>query len=659
MSYAPDAGWAFFALLIFFLALAPGYILARVFRVHGLQAIAAAPSLTFGMVGAASMVAGWLHIRWGTLTALGLILAQLLVLFTARQLVRRYGKRSIPTAHARDSEALPKPAKIALPITSVLAVGLVLSQFSRGLARPTDPSQFWDGMFHLNALKVIELHGNASPLGGLKPISLDGKVNFYPTLYHALVTIATTKSTPLGLAISASAAALVALGVITLTGLTHSLLTYSAHTPAKQLTIVLTPLLAAGSLCLTQLATVLSTLPYLAAMTAIPGALGALNIAATRGTHWGFRVMAVLGCMGVFISHPIGGFSLILLALPLIFGKALPLLRRRKNVFSPGQYRLIWAGLAGILIAGLAAFVGPMFRVVSYYREATPATKLLLSLVSDWPTMRRAIGGASLYSVTIALALIGCTWLVVNRINHWIVASTALTCGFYFLCSQGTGPLRRLASPWYMQPERLQVAFSIALVATAAIGIYAIATWACHRGAASKMMLSLAIFCVALTPFSRAGDRAELVSLSYDPMRIGWGTFATRTEMASFPQIKRITRDDVIISIPDSGLGYGYALANVNSYYRQAYSIGQTEFELFRHLRKLDAESCKFLRERHIKYYYRDTDRTASGATHGAKHSKKGARLDRVPINRMTLVWKAASAPSGEGPRLYRIDACY
>ncbi|OFJ72109.1 hypothetical protein HMPREF2851_04025 [Actinomyces sp. HMSC064C12] len=656
----PDAGWALFALAIIIFALAPGYFLARLFRVHGLQAAAMAPSLTFGMVGAASIVAPWLHLRWSFPVVASFLVAQILLLAAVRALVTHFGRRSLPTAHSRDSEALPYPARMALPATIGLAIAITLCQFARGLAKPTDPSQFWDGLFHINAIKVVQLYGNASPLGGLAPINPDGKVDFYPTLYHAFVAALTTKSTPLGLAISASAAGLIALGIITLTGLTHSLLTYSPQTPAKQLAIVATPLIAAGSLCLTQLGTVLSTLPYLCAMAATPGALGALNIAATRGTHWGFRAASALAALGVLICHPIGGFSLLLLCAPLVFGKALPLVWSRRKVLDPRIYTLIWILIALVVLGGIVGFFGPMFRVLSYYRAPTAPSKLAFSLLTDWPTMRRAVGGTSLYILTLALAALGCIWLVVNRINHWIVLSLALTCAFYFSCSSGMGLLRRLTSPWYMQPERLQTAFSVALMATAAIGIYAIGTWATTRGAPAKLLTCFALFCIAVTPFARAHERSELVALSYDPMRIGWGTFATRTELNSFAQIKQITGSAPVLSVPDSGVPFGYALAGVNSYYKHASTIGKTEWALFKKIAPLDSAACKFLRSQNIQYYYKDTDPTASGARRGRKRTKRTARLDQlIPEEKMTLVWKAASAPTGEGPRLYKISACY
>lgn len=294
------------------LAVVPGATALRLLGVRGFVAIGAGPSVTLGMVGAASVLLAPLGVPW----RLPAVLLALLSMVGMAGLVGWWLRAR--NGDWDDRLAWRGIGAIGLGLGAGFAF-LALPLIST-LPAPDAPLQQWDGVFHLNAVVAIRETGVATPLGGLAPLYGGGTLApYYPTGWHAVVAItpfvsSVPAATNIGLIVAGIGVWLLGLlalarGVfgsrtVPLVLISPLAATFIAY-PAVQLTV------------LAQLAHGLST-------ALLPGALALL----LRAVHaWRARpsrhataatVAAAVGSAGVVAAHASGLFALAVLIGPLL-----------------------------------------------------------------------------------------------------------------------------------------------------------------------------------------------------------------------------------------------------------------------------------------------------------------------------------------------------
>lgn len=181
-----------FALL---LLVGPGYATARVLSLRGIWAWGLAAPASVSIIVLASLWSDFVGITWSVLPV-GITTAFVLVVaFVTRLLTRR--SRGLVTRSTRSK------GFFALGALAV-AAALLIAQTIALIGAPENFSQSFDNVFHLNAVRYVLETGSASPLtlGGMT--SSTGGLWFYPSGWHAIVSlVAQTASVSIMLASNA------------------------------------------------------------------------------------------------------------------------------------------------------------------------------------------------------------------------------------------------------------------------------------------------------------------------------------------------------------------------------------------------------------------------------------------------------------------------
>jgi hypothetical protein len=190
----------------------PGIALGRLLRVRGIITIAAAPALTYGVIGIATPALGKLGIRWNLGTAAAVLALALVVAWLIGRLLRAWEqRRTVPAegpgaAHVTFFERTDEDtAPIELPAGSgfhrllradalIVAAGILaggvlgLVTVLKGMGGTLDAvHQGWDPAWHANYTQWITDTGDASPLHAGRYLNWSSGVPlYYPSAIHGL-----------------------------------------------------------------------------------------------------------------------------------------------------------------------------------------------------------------------------------------------------------------------------------------------------------------------------------------------------------------------------------------------------------------------------------------------------------------------------------------
>ncbi|HET8643297.1 MAG TPA: DUF6541 family protein [Pseudonocardiaceae bacterium] len=168
----------------------PGLLLAAALRAPVRVALAAAPAVTYGLIGASTPVLAELGVAWslwsaGAVLGIALVAAAIVTLGVRLAASRRDAGEAAPGAGPRDEPPVRAPwwwAGFGVLGAAVLAV-LVLRA---GAGRLDAINQYWDAVWHSNYTQWIADTGVASPLrAGQMVNGDDGGAVFYPSAMHA------------------------------------------------------------------------------------------------------------------------------------------------------------------------------------------------------------------------------------------------------------------------------------------------------------------------------------------------------------------------------------------------------------------------------------------------------------------------------------------
>ncbi|WP_433676638.1 DUF6541 family protein [Microbacterium gorillae] len=177
--------WASLLLALVVVALVvliPGSALAGGLGMRGLRLVAVSIPAGVTVIAMASLVAPVLGLSWGLLPVVITTVALLVVVIALRLVLRATVERRGADAPRAPHPRLPLAGTLAI----VAAIVVILLQLVLVVGHPSNFSQTFDNIFHLNAVRFALDHGNASPLFIAKMTSgMDAPVTFYPSAWHA------------------------------------------------------------------------------------------------------------------------------------------------------------------------------------------------------------------------------------------------------------------------------------------------------------------------------------------------------------------------------------------------------------------------------------------------------------------------------------------
>lgn len=457
------------------LLVVPGAPFAVLLGLRGAAFLGVAVAASVGVVGAASLVAPVFGLEWNLLPVGLAALAAALVAFG----VRRWSRRPESPDAGRWSELLPTAGGVAA------GAALILATLLPGMVSPRNPSQTYDALFHLNAVRWIVDTGDASPLH-MTMTTPEAASSFYPTTWHAFaaLVVQATGSSPV---VTANALALVVAAFVwpvacvflvrmlfgsrptplALAGalsagfaaFPHLLVWYGVLYP-NSLAIALVPV-ALGSLAglLRGGALRLDGLSRRAAVDAtsparLDGGLGPLGWAAAAATATGAATLA----------HPNALFSIFALSAPLVI---VATVRGVRAATRPSRRILIVGGAFAVL--ALEVFIWTRFQTGD----------------NGWPSVRpfyvsvaEALRNSPLditvgWVVTLLVAVGVVAGLVLRRTPGWLVASWLLAAVLFGIANGWPeGSLRTaITGLWYNDAFRIAALGPVVAVPLAVVGL--------------------------------------------------------------------------------------------------------------------------------------------------------------------------------------------
>lgn len=601
--------WADLALSVGALALmlmAPGYALARAFRVSVWPSLAVSPVLGLGLAAIVAHLFRPLGIAWSPVSWAAA--ATILTLIGAGTAVLR-GEMHRPAWR----NSAPGLALMAGTIVSAAIQGWALL---RALVVPNAVPVGWDGIYHLSGIRAVIETGDAS-ISAMSRLYQDATVS-YPSGFHALGALVPW----LGADAAANAVIILSLCLILPLGIAGLAL---AAFPEHPTVALLAPITGAW----------LITLPAVlfGYRTALPAALGAalvpaflclVWVAVYPRIRWSLLIPLGIATLGLAYAQPATVVGAGLMALPALVSAAIgPLAsvarsKRWKTAFAIG----VGAGLVASLIAAVLAH--PRVQAVANYPRGTTGAddwERFTFVLTDESTL---VGAGWEPWILPMLLIIGAMFALVQRssravLGAWIVAAT-LTVGAMKVEWWGSV----FTGFFYNDFPRILalVAGPMGVLSGAGVALIGLAI---HRivqrrlkapalvsTAAGLLAVSLVVYWAwdATGQFRDEQKKAGLEYKYFTP-NSGW----MRTVVSSWDEIEFIREtsaalpdDAVIVGNPLSGTTFFYALGGVDAYPKaiNTYRAGTAEHYLVRNFHDYleDPAVCEAVRELGATHVY-------------------------------------------------------
>ena len=171
------------------LVFVPGVAITMAAGLRGLWIAAVAAPAGVSVIGIAAVVAPIVGLAWSMAAVGAVAVVAALVLLALRLLVWR----------RQPFDADTRSRSVVTLLAVVIAAVITTTQLIFVIGSPENISQTFDNVFHLNAVRYILDHNNASPLFVASMTSAGAPPSFYPTGWHAvasLVVIVTGVSIP-------------------------------------------------------------------------------------------------------------------------------------------------------------------------------------------------------------------------------------------------------------------------------------------------------------------------------------------------------------------------------------------------------------------------------------------------------------------------------
>lgn len=559
------------------LAFGPGYAMGWALRVPARLRVFYAPLLTFALVAVSAIVLGKTGIPWSLISFVSV--ATVLVA-AAAGLMWLVGRRWPALASASwPGNDVP----VAWPVVGAVLGGfLVLHMTEDMVYGPEAFSQSLDNSFHMNAIRWIQEHGDASSLTLGAVSAADQQPTFYPAGWHDFVSlIYSTTGT------SIATATIVTVLLTASFVWPCSLVAFSLSIPKlRRLQALAIPAIIGGFAAFPGLLLRWGVLfPNLLGYALLPTFVALMAHLVQALLRREFSVLlslglsALVGIAGLALVHPNAVVSAVVFALPMLLAGVVQVSRSHELAL-----RQKWVGsllLVGVSIGCVGAWL--------VLRPGTSASNTWEPMLTEGEALYQflflGLENANQLRDTFNpsylagfLALWGAGYLLYKHRNLWLIASWVLI-GYLWIIAATVprGDFRLLmVGPWYTDHFRLAALVVFPSVILAGIGlggfVEGLLTWIVRRVprtarlnvATVGMGVAMVLVLVVAGLSSRVPSVQETTLAVSKEYRVTPSSVVlNQDEMNVINEIPKIVpKDDVIVNNPWDGSAYIYALAD-------------------------------------------------------------------------------------------------
>lgn len=538
----------------------PGMLALRGVGLRGLAMLAAAP--LFGVAGTALLGIAFaaVGIAWSPLAWAVGMLALIALAVGAGRVLRR-------------THATPQPQRRwVLPVSITLGVVFGAARLGTYIGHPDAISQTNDSVFHMNAVRFIVEHGDASSLHVSEMIGGSG---FYPAAWHAIVSLVvllTGSSIP----IATNALTLVIGALIWTTGIAWLTRVVTRSDEVAAVAAILSGALQTFPLLMFQWGVLF---PNALSVSLLPAAVStaiSLPLWTDFGMRWRAVVRSLLLLLVSVTALALSQPSSVLPWAAIVLVWASAQLLRRRILTATWRWIVIgvaWAGLAVvwlILSRGTSGSHWPPFR---------GKLEVLLDVL---------LNGQLRIPFAIGVSLLMIAGLVVawrSARTRWFVVAWAGVSALYFLVAAVGAPWVRvnLLGAWYADPYRIAALAPLVVIPLAAMGLHAavslvVAAVARRRGrpvgedvAAAASVVVAAAFMVVLV-LVRPVAMPSFIEGTFDRDSryvAATDSYLSPDERALLESLdEHVESGARVIGNPSTGAGFGYLFSGVDVYPR-------------------------------------------------------------------------------------------
>ena len=559
------------------LAFGPGYAMGWALRVPARLRVFYAPLLTFALVAVSAIVLGKTGIAWSLIS---FVLVAAVMVAAAAGLMWLVGRRWPALASASwPGNDVP----VAWPVVGVVLGGfLVLHMTEDMVYGPEAFSQSLDNSFHMNAIRWIQEHGDASSLTLGAVAAANQEPTFYPAGWHDFVSLIYS-TTGTSIATATIVTVLLAAGILW----PCSLVALSLSIPKlRRLQALAIPAMICGFAAFPGLLLRWGVLfPNLLGYALLPSFVALMvylvqvMVRREYSASLSLGLASLVGLAGLALVHPNAVVSAAAFAVPLLLAGVTWVVRSRELTS-----RQKWVGSI-LLLAVLVGCVGA-WRVL---RPAEFASNTWSPILTEGEALYQFLFlglenanqlGDKFNPSYLAgfLVLWGVGYLLYKRRNLWLIASWVLI-GYLWIVSASVprGEFRLLmVAPWYTDHFRLAALVVFPSVILAGIGlggfVEGLLTWVARRAprparlkvATIGMGVAMILVLVVAGLSSRVPSVQETtLAVSREYRLTPTSVVLNQDEMNVINEIPKIVpKDDVIVNNPWDGSAYIYALAD-------------------------------------------------------------------------------------------------
>lgn len=559
------------------LAFGPGYAMGWALRVPARLRVFYAPLLTFALVAVSAIVLGKTGIPWNLIS---FVPVAAVLVAAAAGLMWLVGRRWPALASASwPGNDVP----VAWPVVGAVLGGfLVLHMTEDMVYGPEAFSQSLDNSFHMNAIRWIQEHGDASSLTLGAVSAADQQPTFYPAGWHDFVSlIYSTTGT------SIATATIVTVLLTASFVWPCSLVAFSLSIPKlRRLQELAIPAIIGGFAAFPGLLLRWGVLfPNLLGYALLPTFVALMAHLVQALLRREFSVLlslglsALVGIAGLALVHPNAVVSAVVFALPMLLAGVVQVSRSHELAL-----RQKWVGsllLVGVSIGCVGAWLvlRPGASASNTWEpmltEGEALYQFLFLGLENANQLRDTFNPSYLAGF---LALWGAGYLLYKHRNLWLIASWALI-GYLWIIAATVprGDFRLLmVGPWYTDHFRLAALVVFPSVILAGIGlggfVEGLLTWIVRRvpRTARLNVATAGMGVAAVLVLVLAGLTSRVPSVQETTLAVSKEYRVTpssvvlnQDEMNVINEIPKIVpKGDVIVNNPWDGSAYIYALAD-------------------------------------------------------------------------------------------------
>ncbi|MDQ4490983.1 hypothetical protein RBS60_12340 [Sinomonas sp. ASV486] len=597
--------------------LVPGGLVALAAGLRGLGSVAVVPLFTATVTVIAAEACAAVRVPWGP----GPLLLVSLVVAAAVFTVRRRFFRPSP-------DARPERPRVSGAEWAGLGIGAVgqIVVLSIVWGSPNSISQTIDAVFHLNAIRWIEVTGSASSLSLGQMIGS----GFYPAGWHALVSATALLGSlePPAAIFCSTVAFAAAVWVPGCVWLSRQVVGEGRAVP------VVAGLAATAFGAFPVLLVDFGVLfPNMLVVAMLPACLALLVQALRLTTAAGLPPLQAAAALafalpGVALVHPSGIHALVAFGWP-PFAAALWRMWRARRAVAVAQWPVAAATTVAIAITGALWVLA----------RPDPST-----FWNPWETRAQAVGeaftvapmGQASSPVAAILLVVGAVVLLRRRRTLWAVGTAAVAIYLFVNVSAIDAlPIRRtVTGPWYNDPYRLAALLPVALTPLIVAGVLGIARWAAcavpwNSGRTAKARRAALVVAVAAFAVGQGPNVVSAVSKAKTNYVLGADApLLSKDERALLERIPTTVPTGArLLGNPWTGTSLVFALADrePEQFHLLARTPADVEF-LDASLKnaKTDPRVCRVVQQTGVRYVLDFGTREIGGGTH---HSFDGLRF--------------------------------